>query len=117
MPLPRVIIDITDAEKVASLVSQYRPRAVIKCAAWTAVDAAETESSAGWVTNATTVGFLANACTTHGATLVQVSSDYAFGADRTRQTPYHEADPLGPLGVYGESKFTGETALGGPHAI
>ena len=110
LPLPRATLDITDAEKITNLVSQHQPQAVINCAAWTAVDAAETASSACWAANATAVGFLADACTAHGATLVQVSSDYVFGADRTRRTPYHESDPPGPLSVYGESKLAGETA-------
>jgi dTDP-4-dehydrorhamnose reductase len=110
VPLPRAAVDITDADAVNNLVAQHQPRAVINCAAWTAVDAAEAESAACWAANATAVGSLADACKTHGATLVQISSDYVFGADRARRTPYRETDPPGPLGVYGASKLAGETA-------
>ena len=48
VPLPRAAVDITDANAVTRLVTRHRPRALINCAAWTAVDAAETESAACW---------------------------------------------------------------------
>jgi dTDP-4-dehydrorhamnose reductase len=56
------------------------------------------------------VGHLTAACADHGVRFVQISTDYVFGADRTRTTPYRESDTPGPLNVYGASKLAGEEA-------
>lgn len=110
IPLPRSILDVTSPGEVATVLGRLRPEAVIHCAAWTAVDAAEQEREACFAANATAVATLADACRERGATLVQVSTDYVFGADRDRRTPYLEDDPPGPVNVYGESKLAGEKA-------
>jgi dTDP-4-dehydrorhamnose reductase len=73
---------------------------IINAAAYTAVDAAETPDGrpAAWATNVTGVAALARAATTHGITLVHISSDYVFESTATR--PYREDDPVAPFGVY-----------------
>lgn len=110
MALPRTSLDITDPAAVAAVIGRLRPRAVINCAAWTAVDKAETEPAACRAANERAVAALADACRSVDALLVQVSSDYVFGADAGRRTPYTESDATGPLGVYGASKLAGEVA-------
>lgn len=110
VPLPRSSLDVTDAAAVREVVGSLRPRAVINCAAWTAVDRAETEAVACRAANETAVAALADACRATGAMLVQVSTDYVFGADTARRTPYVEDDAVGPLGVYAASKWAGEEA-------
>ncbi len=92
------------------MIGSLRPRAVINCAAWTAVDKAETEQAACRAANEHAVRALADACREVDALLVQVSSDYVFGADAARTIPYTEDDATGPLGQYGASKLAGEAA-------
>ena len=87
-----------------------RPKVVVNCAAWTAVDAAERDREACRVVNADAVGALAAACNAIDATLVQVSTDYVFGTDATRSVPYAEVDAPGPVNEYGASKVAGEEA-------
>ena len=110
MALPRGSLDITDPVAVDAVIGRLRPRAVINCAAWTAVDKAETERSACRAANEHAVTALATACRAVEALLVQVSSDYVFGADAARTIPYTEDDAPGPLGEYGASKLAGEVA-------
>ena len=108
--LPRSSLDVADPAAVGSVIGRLRPDAVINCAAWTAVDKAETEREAARAANEHAVTALASACRAIDALLVQVSSDYVFGADAARKTPYREDDPTGPLGEYGASKLAGEVA-------
>ena len=110
LTLPRAALDITDKAAVRDFMRRERPRAVINCAAWTAVDAAESQVEACFAVNARAVESLAEACDEVGSLLVQVSTDYVFGADYARATPYREDDPTGPLNTYGNSKLAGEVA-------
>jgi dTDP-4-dehydrorhamnose reductase len=95
---------------VRAVVEKLRPAVVINCAAWTAVDAAESHPDACRRVNADAVAELAAACNIIDAMLVQVSTDYVFGADATRGSPYAETDTPGPLNEYGASKLAGEQA-------
>jgi dTDP-4-dehydrorhamnose 3,5-epimerase len=81
---------------------------IINAAAYTGVDAAETPEgrAAAWAINVTGVAALARVATTHGLTLVHISSDYVFDGTSTR--PYREDDPVAPLGVYGQTKAAGD---------
>jgi dTDP-4-dehydrorhamnose 3,5-epimerase len=81
---------------------------VINAAAYTGVDSAETPEgrAAAWVINVTGVAALAHVATSHGLTLLHVSSDYVFDGTSTR--PYREDDPVAPLGVYGQTKAAGD---------
>ncbi len=84
---------------------------IINAAAYTAVDTAETPTGRAdaWAANVTAVTALARIATENGITLVHVSSDYVF--DGTSTTPYTEADPLSPLGVYGQTKAAGDAIV------
>ena len=113
MALPRSSLDIADPTAVRAVIGRLHPRAVINCAAWTAVDKAETEPAACRAANVHAVTALAAACCEVDALLVQISSDYVFGADAARKTPYREDDATGPLGEYGASKLAGEVAARG----
>lgn len=83
---------------------------VINCAAYTAVDKAETPEGRVecWKTNATGPALLAKTCNEHRITLVHISSDYVFDGNKEI---YTEDDPVAPLGVYGQSKAAGDLAV------
>ena len=106
-------LDITDRGAVLDLVARVRPEALVNCAAFTAVDAAETEEAAAFAVNAVGVGHLAEAANTVGATLVQVSTDYVFDGGSARA--YREDDPTNPLGAYGRTKLAGEREAAKAH--
>lgn len=111
----KAALDITDAVAVAALLSSTRPDAVINAAAYTAVDACESNESLAYAVNADAVGHLSAACELVGAHLVHVSTDYVF--DGTLDRPYREDDPTNPQSVYGQSKLAGEIAAGSNAAI
>jgi len=110
VPLPRQQLDLTQPAMIRDVVETLRPKVVINCAAWTAVDAAERESAACSLVNTAAVEQLATACNAIDALLVQVSTDYVFGRDASRQSPYAETDATGPVNEYGASKLAGEQA-------
>lgn len=103
-------MDLTDPASVRLALETLRPLVVINCAAWTAVDAAEKEPFACRTINADAVAAMADACNGVDATLVQISTDYVFGADVERSRPYSEIDRTGPVNEYGASKLAGEQA-------
>lgn len=107
--LSRAELDISDREAVAAAVARARPEAVINCAAYTKVDAAESHPDAAAAVNATGPGLLAEAAAAAGAWSVHVSTDYVF--DGTKRSPYVESDPTGPRSVYGSTKLLGERAI------
>lgn len=80
--------------------------AVINCAAYTAVDAAETDEDRAFAVNAVGPGLLAEACASVGIPLIHVSTDYVFPGDGTR--PYEPSDEVGPKTAYGRTKLEGE---------
>lgn len=100
-------VDITDAAAVAEAVRGAD--FVANCAAYTAVDKAESERDRAFAVNATAPGVIARACAGAGAALVHISTDYVFRGDGDR--PWREDDPIAPLSVYGESKAAGEAAV------
>jgi len=83
---------------------------VINAAAYTQVDRAEQEPDACFRVNAQAVATLADVCRELNCPLMQVSTDYVFGADGDRTQPYVEDDEPGPINVYGHSKLAGELA-------
>lgn len=108
--LRRVDLDITDGEAVRAACARFAPETVVNCAAYTDVDAAESDSDQARRLNAQGPAHLASACAGNGARLVQVSTDYVFsGSDRS--TPYPEGHAASPGSVYGESKLEGEHAV------
>lgn len=78
----------------------------VNCAAYTAVDRAETENEKAYAINAAAVGNLAKVCKEHNAQFIHISTDYVF--DGTANTPYKEDDPVNPVNLYGASKLQGE---------
>lgn len=89
---------------------------VINCAAWTAVDSAETSETRARLVNAGAVAALARLCATVDVPFVTYSTDYVF--DGRKDTPYREDDPTGPINAYGRTKLEGELrALEYPGAL
>ncbi len=109
LPLEHAHLDIGDARAVRTQIGEFRADVVINCAAYTAVDRAETDRAAAFSVNAAAAGMLAATCAAAGVPLVHVSTDYVFDGTATR--PYREDAPLCPLGVYGASKAAGEAAV------
>lgn len=105
----RADLDITDADAVRAALRDTRPDAVINCAAYTNVDAAETDEAAATRINGEGAGHLAAAAAELGAHIVHVSTDYVFPGDAAE--PYREDAPTGPIGAYGRSKLAGELAV------
>jgi dTDP-4-dehydrorhamnose reductase len=101
--------DLTSREAVAARLEAIRPRAVVNTAAYTQVDRAEDDANRCRAVNAQGVAHLAESCRRLDCVLVQVSTDYVFGGDRTRSTPYTETDPPAPQGVYATTKLEGES--------
>jgi len=99
-------LDICNSEAVHAAICSLRPDVVINCAAYTLVDACETEQEKAFAVNAAGVKYLARACRQAGSLLVHISTDYVF--DGTKQAPYTETDIPHPLSVYGQSKRAGE---------
>lgn len=104
----RSAVDITDRAGLSAAFDRVRPEVVINAAAFTAVDAAETDEAVAMAANADAVASLADLCAAHGARLLHLSTDYVF--DGTKDGWYVESDPIAPLGVYGRTKAAGEAA-------
>src|SRR5262245_30121862 len=104
----RARADLTRPESLASCLDEVRPGVVVNCAAYNFVDRAEAEPEAAFAVNAWGVRALAVECGRRGLTLVHFSTDYVFGLDAGRRTPYREDDAPGPVSVYGLSKLVGE---------
>ena len=108
VPLGRGDVELTDARRVRERLAAERPDVVVNCAAYNFVDPAESDPGAAFAVNAWAVRDLAVACRDLDCTLVHFSTDYVFGLDEARQTPFSESDVPGPVSVYGLSKLAGE---------
>ncbi len=102
-------IDITRATQVEAALGDYHPALVVNCAAYTAVDKAESEPDAAYAVNRRGPENLAVACSRHRLPLIHISTDYVFDGKATQ--PYKEDDPAHPINVYGHSKWEGEEAI------
>ena len=107
--LARTECDLTSSAGVNASIERIRPNLVFNAAAYTAVDAAESDVATATLVNATSVRHLAEATKHHGARLIHVSTDYVF--DGGTSIPYRPDDKTNPLSVYGRSKLAGETAI------
>lgn len=107
--LGRTALDVTDAGAVLGADVFRGAEVVVNCAAWTAVDDAETAEPAAFTLNATAAQLLARATYRAGAGLVHISTDYVFGGDA--DTAYSEDAPLAPRSAYGRTKAAGEWAV------
>lgn len=103
-------LDITDKEAVDAMLRQVQPDAVVHCAAWTAVDAAEDEPEKCRRVNGEGTENIAAVCEKLGCKLMYISTDYVFDGQGTR--PWEPDDPVTtPLNVYGLTKYEGEQAV------
>ncbi|RJO79977.1 dTDP-4-dehydrorhamnose reductase [Nocardia panacis] len=105
--LHRAELDITDPAAVHAVLKPGDT--VLNCAAFTAVDRAESDPESAFAVNATGAAVLAAACARVGARLIHLSTDYVFPG--TSDRPYEPDDPTGPATVYGRSKLEGERAV------
>jgi dTDP-4-dehydrorhamnose reductase len=109
-------LDITDEMEVAETISTFRPDAVVNAAAWTDVDACETDEEEAHRQNATGPWNLARACARQHATLVHISTDYVFSDpapldEQGEARGWTELDPIAPANAYGRSKAAGEQLI------
>jgi dTDP-4-dehydrorhamnose reductase len=106
----RTVLDVGDRDAVARVVGEVRPDVIVNSAAWTAVDACESDPERAMRDNGEAVRWLRDASGDVGAHLVQISTDYVF--DGRLDRPYVESDATNPQSVYGRSKLAGEHAAG-----
>lgn len=112
--MPYAALDITDPAAVEKTLAEYKPDAVIHCAAWTAVDMAEDDDKVEKVraVNADGTRHIANACKALDAKMLYLSTDYVF--DGEGEEPWKpDCKEYRPLNVYGETKLEGELAVAG----
>ena len=101
--------DLSVPTTCTEAIRQYKPRAVINAAAYTAVDQAESEENLANTINGDALGAMASACADLGIPLVHISTDYVF--DGTGTTPWSVTDTPNPQNAYGRSKLKGEQAI------
>ena len=106
LPVGAHQLDLTDAPAVRAYLDQLKPRYVINTAAYTQVDDAESDAEAAFALNGDAVSVVAQWCSRHDCTLIQISTDFVF--DGRADTPYLPEAATGPLSVYGASKLAGE---------
>lgn len=106
MGCSRSELDITNLEQCQQVISGFQPDSIIHCAAYTAVDAAETDVDGAYKVNAVGTRNIAVAAEKVGAKLVYISTDYVFNGRSA--APYQEYDNTDPQSVYGKSKRAGE---------
>lgn len=105
----RAELDLLDAASIERNIASRDWAAIVNCAAYTAVDKAESEPEPAFAINAEAPGTIARAAAARAIPLLHVSTDYVF--DGSKPKPYAEDDPVAPLGVYGASKEAGERAV------
>lgn len=107
--LTEIDLDLRDLGKLRTLVLRTKPDLIVNAAAYTAVDAAETDADNARLVNSEAPRVLAQAARDGNALFVHYSTDYVF--DGAAKTPYTEESPTNPLGVYGATKLAGERAI------
>jgi dTDP-4-dehydrorhamnose reductase len=105
----RPALDFDRPDTIAALFADGAPAVLVNAAAWTAVDAAESEPDAARRANAEAPGHLAALCRAHGTRMIHISTDYVF--DGSKGAPYVETDATNPTGIYGATKLAGEQAV------
>ena len=99
-------LDITSPKAVETMLLEEKPEYLINCAAYTAVDKAETEEETAWLINAVAPAILAEKSKTIGCRFIQISTDYVFNGKNFE--PYQEDDQVCPTSAYGRTKLEGE---------
>ena len=116
--LDRAQLDLTNPDAIRTTLREIQPQIVINAAAYTAVDAAESDQAMAFQINAVAPRVMAEESERLGAALIHYSTDYVF--DGGKQGAWMEDDATAPLSVYGHSKLAGEQAItdvGGTHLI
>lgn len=110
-------LNLSDPASIPSFFEKHKPAYFINCAAYTAVDKAETEQEAAYIINAESVGVIAQQCSKYGCTLVVISTDYVF--DGKGMVPYQTNTNADPVNYYGYTKWLGEKLAqeNNPHTI
>lgn len=106
LSLTRSDLDISDRERVLQVAAEWAPEVIINAAAFTAVDACESQVDKAFAVNALGPRNLAEGARLAGSHLVHISTDYVF--DGTSPSPYMEWSQTNPLSIYGRSKLAGE---------
>lgn len=109
-----VQLDITEKDRFADILQEYRPNAVVNCAALTDVDACEHAAEQAYEVNGEAPGRLAKQAAKYEAEFVHISTDYVFGGGTDQ--PYEEGNQREPKQVYGESKLLGERRVSTNHS-
>ncbi|MBQ5952218.1 MAG: dTDP-4-dehydrorhamnose reductase [Lachnospiraceae bacterium] len=109
LPVDIAEMDITNPEETMRVITEAAPEAVIHCAAYTAVDAAESNEDLCRAINAGGTENVARACAAAGCRMMYISTDYVFDGEGTR--PWEPDDARHPLSVYGATKCEGEMAV------
>lgn len=115
---PQLETDISNINAVKDIFEKVQPNFIINCAAYTAVDKAESDSERAYAINEQGAKNLAEVAKEYNAFLVHISTDFVF--DGTSTNPYIETDTVNPISVYGASKLKGEEAIqavGGDYTI
>lgn len=102
-------LDITREDNVDNFFASFKPDVVINCAAYTAVDKAESEKEKAYLINTEAPGILSRVSAKYDSLLIHISTDYVF--DGRSWIPYTENDKINPLSVYGKTKAEGEKAI------
>ncbi len=102
-------LELTTEDGAKNFILEKKPDAVVHCAAYTAVDKAESEAELAITVNGMGTRWVAEACREIGAKMIYISTDYVFGGDG--HTPYEIHDEKKPVNVYGRSKLLGEDAV------
>lgn len=108
IPLTHAELEVTNAHQVQQAFERYRPQVVLNTAAYHKVDEVESYPERAFAVNAIAPLTLARLCREQDIALLFLSTDYVFGGELNRQTPYKESDCPAPLNVYGVSKLAGE---------
>ncbi len=104
----RSVLDLSDLKAIPQVLDEMHPHIIINCAAYTAVDKAETETELADILNHQVVAVLAQWTTANECQLLHLSTDYVF--DGNSSMPLTEAAPTGPINAYGQTKLAGEQA-------
>ncbi|MCA6448032.1 MAG: dTDP-4-dehydrorhamnose reductase, partial [Chitinophagaceae bacterium] len=115
----RDLLDLEDIDSIPFFFEKNKPRYFINCAAYTAVDKAETEKARAFHINALSVSEIAKQCAILDIPFITISTDYVFngnGADGDRKDPYMPDSPIDPINYYGYSKAEGEAFARKRHA-
>ena len=104
-------LDICNSVDTECYIVENKIDTIVNCAAYTDVEGAEDNINMAYAINSTAVTHMAEVCKRLNVRLIHISTDYVFGGDRERRTPYTEGDRTAPLNIYGRSKAEGEVAV------